>query len=87
MTLRLSRQVPARIETITALWYRKNFIPMSQKYRLMRRKMGKPRDSCFWCGHEFIDGEMMTLAALEGEGNKTLCQQCVDEMLVTEEQS
>ena len=87
MTLRLSRQVPARIETITVLWCRKDFIPMSQRYRLMRRKMGKPRDSCFWCGHEFIDGEMMALAALEGEGNKTLCQQCADEMLVTEEQS
>jgi len=37
-------------------------------------------DTCFWCGHEFVDGEMMALAQPKKGKNKALCQSCAGNM-------
>jgi len=41
-------------------------------------------DKCFWCKQEFLDGEMMALAATE-KGNKVLCQTCADKIESSDE--
>ena len=37
--------------------------------------------SCFWCGRDFVDGEMMTLAGRVDHLNVVLCQECADMVL------
>lgn len=81
MTLSISRLVPARTKTMTAQWCRREFLPMSQGYRAARARLNSLMDACFWCDHKFVDGEMMALAAFDGQGNKVLCGKCADELL------
>lgn len=53
-------------------------MPMSPTVRRVRAKARNKMDKCFFCKHEFADGEMMALAAfaeVKG-GNKVLCQDC-----------
>ena len=78
--MRLSRMIPARRMTLIALWCKKDFVVMGDEYRHVRRVLRDPMDSCFWCGHEFEDGEMMALACFDGKGNKILCQGCATEL-------
>lgn len=84
MALTLSKRVPARTKTLTALWCRANFMEMSQQFRTIRAKARNRMDSCYWCSHKFADGEMMALACFDGKGNKTLCQRCAQELLASE---
>ena len=79
--MKLSRKIPARTETQTALWCRKDFLEMSQRFRDIRSKSRNPMDKCFWCKHKFEDGEMMALAYFGSNDNKTLCQGCATELL------
>lgn len=81
--LRLSKRVPARMRTLTALWCRRDFMAMSQEFRRIRAKSKRPMDTCYWCGHAFLDGEMMGLACFKEKGNRTLCQSCADELLAS----
>jgi len=74
--MKLSRKVPARTKTISFIWCKKDFMVMNQKYRDCRSRMRDPMDKCFWCAHEFKDGEMMGLAQPEKGKNKMLCQAC-----------
>lgn len=60
-------------------WIKREFLTMSQNYRWVRRNMGNPMDSCFWCNHAFADGEMMALGAEKRHGNVVLCQGCAKE--------
>lgn len=85
--LTLTRKVPARTRTETALWFRKDFMAMSQTFRDIRSKARNPMDRCWWCKHPFADGEMMALACFEGKGkgNKALCQDCATELLASGE--
>lgn len=85
MTLRLSKQIPARTMTITARWCKRDFMEMSPSYRKIRCKTRKPMDTCHWCGHKIADGEMMGLANFYEAGNKVLCQTCADELLASDE--
>ena len=78
--LTLSRRVPARTRTITALWCKLDFMEMSETFRAIRGRSRNPMDKCYWCGHAFANGEMMALAAFKGK-NKTLCQTCGAELL------
>ena len=84
MPLTLTKRVPARMKTVVALWCRKDFMEMSQRFREIRAKSRNPLDSCFWCQHKFNDGEMMALACFEEKGNKVLCQECAAELLASE---
>lgn len=79
--MQLSKIVPARRNTVKFEWCKKDFMVMNQKFRDVRAQLKKPMDSCFWCRHKFIDGEMMALAAPKGKLNKVLCQTCANELL------
>jgi hypothetical protein len=82
--VKLSKLVPARTKTVTALWCRKDFLAMSQKVRDIRSGFRDKMRKCFWCNHKFADGEMMALASFEHFGNKVLCQLCADELLLSD---
>ena len=73
--MQLIKTIPARTETVKFIWCRE-FLPMSIEYRNARKTMSKPMDTCFWCSHKFIDGEMMYLGGLAKKGNKILCSEC-----------
>jgi hypothetical protein len=78
--MKLSRNVPAHKRTEKFTWCKKDFLVIDQRYRDIRAKMRKPMDSCYWCGHKFIDGEMMALACPIRGTNKVLCQPCAEEL-------
>ena len=79
----LSRDVPARKKTLHAEWLKKDFMEMSPRYREIRASARNKLCSCYWCGHDFVDGEMMALAHFqESAGNKTLCQECANAFVV-----
>jgi len=82
--LTLSRRVPSRTKTLVASWCKKDFMAMCQRFRDIRGRSRNPMDKCYWCGHAFEDGEMMALASFEKKGNKTLCQNCAEELLEAE---
>jgi len=79
--MKLSKRIPARTKTVKINWCKKDFLEMNQKFRDVRANFEQPMDDCFWCGHKFIDGEMMSLAQLVGRRNEMLCQSCADELL------
>ena len=83
LPLKLSRRIPARTLTLKARWCKKEWLPMSNQFRVIRSGCGNPMDRCYWCRHDFEDGEMMALAAFEGKLNKTLCQACADKLLTS----
>ena len=72
-------------ETVTFTWLKKDWLEMSQQYKTARLRIGGGMCSCFWCGHDFIDGEMMALAARVGHTNVVLCQECADMVLAARE--
>ncbi len=82
--LSLTKTIVSRKVTVTFAWCKKDFLIMSQSYRNLRAKCRNPMCSCYWCKHNFTDGEMMALAHVVGKGNKTLCQQCVSDLSISE---
>ena len=79
--MELSKHVPARTKTVKFNWCQKDWLPMSQQYRNIRSRLRNPMDKCFWCGHEFEDGELMSLAQPEKGTNKVLCHLCATNLL------
>lgn len=77
--LRLSRLVPAHTRAVRFHWIKADFMVMSQQYRRIREKCRSPMDTCKWCGHKHVDGEMMALAGPEKGANWILCQRCATE--------
>ena len=77
----LSKRIPAYTKTVNFLWVRSEFVKMFPGYRKIRSGMRNKMDTCFWCRHEFLDGEMMGLVAIRGKGNKVICQKCVGEIV------
>ena len=77
----LDRLVPAHIKRQEFLWCKLDFMPMSQEYRNIREKTKRPMDTCWWCKHKFVDGEMMALACPTKGVNRVLCQTCADQLL------
>ncbi len=73
-------------QVATALWCRKYFLPMTPAFRKVRANM-RNLNHCYWCEHEFVDGEMMALACFVGMGNRTLCHTCTDQLLANENSS
>lgn len=80
---RLSRRIPARIETVTFRWIKREFLVYGDRYIAARKNIRKdrpdPMHRCWWCRRDFEHGEMMALAAREKGANVTLCQDCVAE--------
>lgn len=73
--LQLIKMIPARKEIIKFNWCHE-FMKMSPKYREIRAATGSPMDTCFWCSHRFVDGEMIMLAQSVKGRNKVLCKVC-----------
>ncbi len=59
-------------------WLRRDFTPMSPKFRAIRAKARNKMDTCFKCRHKFIDGEMMGLMCIKSKGNRPVCADCAD---------
>lgn len=79
--LKLTKVVPARRKTVELRWCKQEFMRMTPRYREIRKNLKSPMDACWWCSHQFIDGEMMALAAPKKGTNKLLCQSCASSML------
>lgn len=78
--MKISKKVPARTVSFEAIRCELQFMEMNQRFREIRAKSKNPMDKCFWCKHQFADGEMMALA-IANNGNKVLCQKCGQELL------
>jgi len=74
--MRLTREVPAHVETLELRWLSRDFLVMSPAVRRTREKHKMAAITCQWCGHAFADGEMVALAAIPMAINATLCQAC-----------
>ena len=74
--MRLTKLIPEHRKTIEFNWCKRDFLLMSQDYRKVRERMHSPMDSCSWCQHKFVDGEMMALAQPKHGKNWLLCQDC-----------
>lgn len=74
--MKLTKQVPSRTVTLTALWVRRNWMKMNDQYREIRSKARSKMDKCHWCKHCIENGEMFALACFEKVGNKVLCDPC-----------
>jgi hypothetical protein len=85
MILQLSKHIRARTKTAEFLWCKKDFMKMDKTWRDARARIHRPLNNCFWCDHEFLDGEMMALACCVGKGNKMLCQDCASELLASDQ--
>lgn len=82
--MELSRRVPARTKTITARWCKRDWMPMSDKFREIRGRSRNSMDTCYWCHKGFQNGDMMALACFDNKGNKVLCQACADELIASD---
>lgn len=84
--MQLSKKIPARTKTVTAEWCKKDWLPMSPQFRAVRAKSRRPMGNCGWCGHAFVDGEMMALASFieNKRGNDVLCQSCAGELIASD---
>lgn len=76
--IRLHRFIPAHVDTVEFLWIKRDFMDMSDSYREIRSKIHRPADKCHFCGYHFANGDMMGLGAIKGQGNKIVCQKCIE---------
>ena len=83
--MKLSKRMPARTKTLTARWFKQDFMVMGPEYRKARAGRRNPMDACYWCKRKIPDGEMMALACFDNTGNKILCQACADELIASDE--
>ena len=77
--MKLTRRVPARTKTAHVRWFKRDFAPMGPEFRRIRKEI-KGSITCWWCSHAFEDGEVMALAAIKGQTNKLLCQDCTNQI-------
>tara|TARA_R110000851_G_scaffold22894_1_gene67560 strand:- start:276 stop:542 length:267 start_codon:yes stop_codon:yes gene_type:complete len=88
--LKLTKLIPARLETVVFEWCKREFLVMGPDFRNARRDMTRKLDKCSWCNHKFNDGEVMALASPKAptkSGNKMLCQSCATELLESDKTS
>ena len=82
--MKLTKMIPARRETAVAKWCNREFTVYSEEYKLARSHCKHQMNTCWWCGHPFLFGEMIALAQFE-KGNKVLCQGCAGELMKGED--
>ena len=88
--LKLTKLIPARLETVVFEWCKRDFLIMGPDFRAARRRVKKKFNKCDWCNHDFKDGDMMAIASPKAptkSGNKMLCQSCATELLESDETS
>ena len=76
--MKLSRKIPERTITLEALWLKRQFTTMSDRYRAIREKFRNKMMNCYWCKKAFENGDPISLACFKGKGNKVLCDDCAD---------
>ena len=81
--MQLSKIVPKHRVTQYFLWCKKDWVTIDPTFRSIRSGAKNKMDTCFWCKHEFSDGEFMSLAAREKRTNVVLCADCADKLLDT----
>lgn len=79
---KLSRVIPAHVCTVQFRWLKHDFMLMSENYRAIRGRMRDPLDTCRWCKHKFVNGEMMALAQPDKGANWVLCHSCADKAAI-----
>ena len=79
--MKLTKKIPARKKTVKFNWCQRNWMKMSPAYREIRNRCKNKMISCFWCGHNFEDGENFAIAQPVTGGNKALCHDCADVLL------
>jgi len=67
--------------TINFNWVRKDLLPYNDMFRKARSKSRNPMNSCKWCGNQFADNEMISLAQPTKGKNFVLCKKCADEAI------
>ena len=77
--MKFTKVIPERKVVFEATALTKNFMMMTPRFRQIRSKSRKPMDKCYFCKHEFVDGEMMALA-IATRGNQVLCQSCASDL-------
>ena len=79
MSPRLSKRIPARTETVTFTWIKRDFQAWS-----FFSKVRKTPNCCWWCKHPFEGDEMLALAGRSKKLNVLLCQDCARRALEVE---
>jgi len=79
--LKLSREIPKHQHAEYFNWCKKDFMVMTQKFRDIRSRSRNPMDTCHWCGHHFVNGEMMALTQPKKGRNRVLCQDCATQLI------
>jgi hypothetical protein len=74
--------IKTRTTTYHIDWIAREFMPYDETFRQARARAPRraKMNRCFKCNHPFDDGEMMALASMGKHGNRTICQQCADEL-------
>jgi ribosomal protein S27AE len=80
--MKLTKQIPARRETIKFRWIRE-FQPAAQLNNARSRIGMSTFQKCYWCKHPFDGDEMTFLAGHKGK-NRILCGKCADEAFANE---
>jgi len=84
MTMKLSKRIPARTETVEFNWCKKDFTTFDESYRRVRGKFKRPGFHCRWCRRAFVDGEKLALAQPKKSLNWILCNDCADIIIKSE---
>ena len=71
----LKRTIPSRIESFTFVWVRKFQNYGVHKGCRDRMKMSVPK-TCFWCRRKWQEEDQTWLTAVDGKGNKMVCESC-----------
>jgi hypothetical protein len=73
--VKLSKKIPSRTVHFEASSCKLDWMEMNPRFRDIRAQSRNPMDKCHWCKHNFVDGEMMSIAITD-KGNKVLCHDC-----------
>ena len=85
--MKLTKKMPARRKTVRYRWCKKDAFTMDEKFRAIRSRFKNQMHTCSWCDHEFINGEMMSLACPEKGKNQMFCSECANELLESEDKN
>ena len=76
----LRKAIAAHTKVVKITQAKREWVEMSDRFRLIRSKMRNPMDTCFWCGHKFDNGDKMGIALMDKGPNKVICNDCFDKL-------
>jgi len=81
-TLNFAKDIPAKTIFYKISWYKEKRIRNDPAFRSFRSVWSDKNDYCFCCDEQFSDYHMMTLAHVNGVGNKFICDSCINKLKV-----